>query len=154
MIEERTGDLLLQKDLTHIAHQANLYHNFGAGLAAAIAAKFPSAPYVDRKTPLGDEGKLGTYSVGLGAGHPAIINLYTQRGMHATDYDAMRRALMALEMNLRMVFRYNIHLKLGLPYRLGCGIADGDWREVSEIIHHVFSGSPIEVVICARPEDL
>jgi hypothetical protein len=43
MITYRIGNLLEEPDLTHIAHQCNLYHNFGAGLAAQIAKKWPRA---------------------------------------------------------------------------------------------------------------
>lgn len=154
MITQRAGDLLEQSDLTHIAHQANLCHTFGAGLAAAIAKKFPSAPYADKKTEYGDESKLGEYTIGLGLGHPAIVNIYSQRGFGAgsTDYQAMERALRTLEANLRMVHRYKA-VKLGLPFKLGCGLAGGDWSRVHRIIEDVFINSPIEVVICTRIED-
>lgn len=155
MITERTGDLLAQTDLTHIAHQANLYRVMGAGIAAKIAAKFPSAEYADNETGHGDYNKLGTFSVGLGLGHPAIINLYSQRGIGGnfcqTDYNALKAALTTLEAALRMVLRYEPNVKLGLPHGLGCGLAGGDWELVRGIIESVFEESPVAVVIVQLP---
>lgn len=153
MITERSGDLLEQTDLTHIAHQANLYHTFGAGLALAIARKFPEALEADKKTPFAENSKLGFYSQTDAAQHggPVIVNLYSQRGFGAgsTHYIALEMALRALERSLRD----QTAVRIGLPFKLGCGLAGGDWGRVRTIIEAVFAGSPIEVVICIRPED-
>lgn len=151
MITEREGDLLQQPDLTHVAHQANLYHTFGAGLAAEIDKLWPHAAEADCRTPYGSEAKLGTYSLADGA--PAVVNLYSQRPWRPgplTDYAALETALRALERSLRD----RAGARVGLPHRLGCGIAGGDWARVREVIDVVFEASPVEVVICARPEDL
>ncbi len=153
MIEERRGDLLEQKDLTHIAHQANLYHTFGAGLAFQIAQKYPWAVDVDRETVWGDSGRLGTYSIGTsktGYG-PNVVNLYTQVGFGpgSTDYDYMRMALRDLEDTCRLAG----NVRLGIPYHLGCGLAGGSWPKVYGILEDVFGKSPVEVVIVRRPED-
>lgn len=151
MIAERSGDLLRQMDLTHIVHQANLYHTFGAGIAAEIGRLWPRAARADALTPYADEAKLGTYSLADGA--PAVVNLYSQRPWRPgplTDYTAMETALRALERTLRDIEG----ARVGLPYKLGCGIAGGDWARVREIIDAVFAKSPVEVVICTRPEDL
>lgn len=151
MITLRVGDLLQQPDLTHIAHQANLYHTFGAGLAAEIGRLWPHAAEADCRTPYGAEAKLGTYSLADGA--PAVVNLYSQSAWRPgplTDYVALETALRALERSLRD----RAGVRVGLPHRLGCGIAGGDWARVREVIDAVFEASPVEVVICARPEDL
>ncbi len=152
MITERSGDLLEQLDLTHIAHQANLYHTFGAGLAAAIGELWPHAAAVDCLTPYGNDSKLGTYSL-ADEQSPAVVNLYSQRGWRPgplTDYVALETALRALERSLRD----RAGARVGLPYKLGCGIAGGDWTRVREVIDAVFAKSPVEVVICTRPEDV
>ena len=149
MIRERTGDLLTEKDLTHIAHQANLYHTFGAGLALQIARKFPYAENADKKTKHGFLGKLGCFSVGSGDG-PTVLNLYTQEGM-GTHYHAMRCAMDGVEDFLRSGAP---KVRLGIPYRLGCGLAGGSWPRVYGIIEAVFGKSSVEVVIVRLPEDL
>lgn len=156
MITERVGDLLAQADLTHIAHQANLYHAFGAGLARAIAETHPYAEAADARTPHGDPAKLGTYSAGVdpAAVGPIVINLYSQHrddgaGNH-TDYDALRAALTALEGELRG----HPGARLGLPYYLGCGIAGGSWAKVYGVVEAVFARSPVDVVVVRLPETL
>lgn len=152
MIAERVGDLLEQSDLTHVAHQANLYHTFGAGLAAAIARRWPHAVEADCKTPYGSDAKLGTYSAAI-EHSPVVVNLYSQRAWRAgplTDYAALETALRALERSLRD----HAGARVGLPFQLGCGIAGGDWARVRAVIEAVFAESSVEAVICTRPEDL
>ncbi len=155
MITERVGDLLDQPDLSHVAHQANLYHTFGAGLARQIALKFPYALVEDLATPYGDPAKLGTYSIGVsGDDRPNVVNLYAQYSIAGsgvqTDYVALRKALTTLEEFLRPSDRV---ARLGLPYRLGCGLAGGSWPHVYGIIEAVFGKSPVEVVVVRRTED-
>lgn len=155
MITERIGDLLTEAGLTHVAHQANLYHTFGAGLAAQIAVTWPHAHRADKRTAYGDEAKLGTYSVG--DGRPVVVNLYSQRGERVdgvqTDYGALRRALVALEDELRTP-AWRVMPRLGVPYRLGCGLAGGSWPKVYGILEAVFGKSPVAVVVVRRPEDV
>lgn len=141
MISYRAGNLLEQPDLTHIAHQANLYHVMGAGIAKAIADKWPRALGADQKTANGDTGKLGTFS--LSHGKPTIVNVYSQDGMgkHSTDYLAMKKALDKLRSFL------DGQCKLGIPHGMGCGLAGGDWAIVEKIIKDVFEPAEFECVI-------
>lgn len=151
MITERVGNLLEENDLTHIAHQANLYHSFGAGLAAAIRTRYPYALEADQQTPYGDAAKLGTYSRGDGGcGDPTVVNLYAQRG-EKTDYKALRAAVTSLEKDLRR--HAGSALRLGIPYRLGCGLGGGSWPKVYGILEAVFGKSPVDVVIVKLPEE-
>ena len=153
MITERIGDLLTEPDLTHIAHQANLFHCFGAGLALQIARLFPYAEEADLRTPFGDDRKLGTYSVGVsGDDRPNVVNLYTQDGFGpgSTDLAAMREALENLHDFLLLGDRIAC---LGLPYRLGCGLAGGSWPKVYGVIEAVFGSSTMGVVIVKLPSE-
>ena len=155
MISEREGDLLDQTDLEFIAHQANLRHTFGAGIAIQIARRYPYSMAADAATEYDDKKKLGTYSICVspdGKG-PNVVNLYSQNGMGpgSTDYAALRLALTRLEDFMRPSARV---ARLGLPYRLGCGLAGGSWPKVYGIIHDVFDKSPVDVVIVTRPQDV
>lgn len=155
MISERVGDLLTETDLTHIAHQANLEHVMGGGIAAQIRKRFPYAAAADRRTPRSDKKKLGTYSVGYGNyTEPAVVNLYSQRGLGGgdqTDYPALRKALTSLEKHLNAVAR---DVKIGVPYRLGCGVAGGSWPQVYGILEAVFGKSPVALVIVKLPTEV
>ena len=43
-----------------------------------------------------------------------------------TDYDALKKALL----NLKDFCKDNEITKIGIPYKLGCGLAGGDWDGV------------------------
>lgn len=117
-----------------IVHQINP-HTMGAGLALAIRKKFPKH-YEDfllwKRT-----------RFGLGLGHvvltdfykkPIIIGACAQKGYGRdgatyTDY-------ISLSQCFEMVERESIKRKLPvfLPYKIGCGLAGGDWSVVEGII--------------------
>lgn len=162
MIEHRVGDLLEQLDLDFIAHQCNLYHTFGSGIARQIREKFPWAYAADCAYTKGDRSRLGTYSLGIAPRPPetieAVFNLYCQDGVSAThrttDYDAMGKVLFSVERFLKEIkekFHYpEDDLFLGVPYKMGCGLAGGDWDIVLPIMEMVFADSPVTLVICRK----
>ncbi len=150
MIEYRVGNLLEQPDLTHIAHQANLFHTFGSGIAKEIRLKWPRAYEVDLQTPYGNKNKLGSWSISPGV--PTIVNLYAQVGLGSADrqtsYDALDSVLRQLEIFL---LEKEEPVKLGVPYKIGCGLANGNWKIVSSIIESIYDKSLIPLVICRLP---
>lgn len=158
MISYRIGNLLDQPDIEAIVHQANIYHTFGAGIARAIRDTFPYAFAADKEfAPSGDEDKLGDFSVGSAwdsgvpvGFNPLVINLYSQVGLSPshTSYDYMVEALSHLVQFLTLM---DIR-KVGFPYQMGCGLADGNWEIVKVIIEQAFKDSDIEVVIVKLPE--
>jgi O-acetyl-ADP-ribose deacetylase (regulator of RNase III) len=154
MIEYRTGDLLEQPDLTHMMHQCNLYNTFGSGLAAVIRKKHPEAFEADCETTYGDMEKLGSWSSAILKNGQVMINLYAQIGLDAkhrtTSYDAMVASLTALEISLATA---PTPVVLGIPYKMGCGLAGGSWKIVKSIIEDVFEKSSVKVVICQREQD-
>jgi O-acetyl-ADP-ribose deacetylase (regulator of RNase III) len=159
MITQKAGDLLKAKDVNIIVHQANLYHTFGAGIAAAIRVAFPEAYEADRATVKGDESRLGTYSFAkikspIGK-QQYVVNLYSQTGIGSKDrqtsYDALVTALEALRDKL---VSSGHPVTIGVPWRLGSGLANGSWPIVETIIKDVFKGSIVDVIIYQRPEDV
>lgn len=157
MIEwDRVGDLLEQKDVTHILHQANLYHVFGSGIARQIRERFPKAFEADRKTHHGDLAKLGTFSSAKVSRSKWVINLYSQRGISSTerttDYSAMTRGLDAVRDYLVRTEWPVKPIKLGIPYKLGCGLAGGDWAVVRALIYYSFESTYVNVAVVKLPE--
>lgn len=153
MIEHRVGDIFKQKDITHIVHQANLFHTFGSGIAAQIKRRYPYAFEADLKTKYGDPWKLGTVSWGVcDVEDIVIINAYCQIGINAevrqTDYIAMRSVFVHLENHLAI----QKGVILGIPHKIGCGLGGGDWKIVLPLIRQVFENSALEVVICQLPK--
>ena len=158
MITEVVGNLLDTDKCDVIVHQANLFHTFGAGIARAILDKFPEAFEADKKTDYGYKSKLGTYSSAKitdskGTSIRFIVNLYSQTGLggkdRQTSYDAMATALGNLRD--RLEGRKDI-FSVGIPFQLGCGLANGNWTVVRAIIESVFADSKIPVYIYTLPE--
>lgn len=162
MIEYRDGDIFNQTDLDYIVHQCNLYHVFGSGIAKIIRQKFPWAYEADCHTRRSDRDKLGTYKL---ANAPStrvpisgIFNMYSQDGISSTErttnYAAMGRALWDIEKELVQFKKSQFYplesLVLGIPHKIGCGLAGGDWSIVLPIIQSVFENSAIKSVICKK----
>lgn len=154
ILTEKTGDLLDEAangNVDVIVHQANLEHTFGAGIARAIRQKFPYAFEADKDTPFNDPNKLGTYSIGEDSSGPVVINMYSQTSLYPshTSYDAMYQALSHLRDALQPWKNFT---RIGFPYQLGSGLADGNWSVVKAIILAVFDESRFEIVIVKLPE--
>ena len=152
MIEERVGDIFEQPDLTHIAHQCNLFHTMGSGIAKTIKEKFPEAYEADKRTKFADRQKLGTCS-GLFTTKPAIINLYCQDGIggqdRQTNYAAMGACFLLVEKELSL--RASVEpVKLGIPYKIGCGLGNGNWDVVYALIEAAFKKAQFTTVICRK----
>ncbi|KIT14535.1 macro domain-containing protein [Jannaschia aquimarina] len=138
----REGDLLhLAEDgaFDVIVHGCNCFHTMGAGIARAIAARFPAALEADRATPHAARSKLGTYShadVTVAAGPLTIVNAYTQyrwggRGRQA-DYEAIDGAFAAIARDFAT-------RRIGYPL-IGAGLAGGDWDVIEGIIRRRLDG--------------
>ena len=80
--------------------------------------------------------RLGHYS--LYRGNDIIIaNLYGQyswsRGRRLTEYDKLESAIRkCLDGNKDLLQK-----KIGIPYKIGCGLAGGDWNIVSKILENI-----------------
>lgn len=129
------GDIL-ESGADVICHQVNCKGIMGAGLAKQIRNKYPKVyeQYKDRCY----------YAVGslLGLNQYIqveddkwIANLFCQnnygRDKCYTDYPALQKSLESLKEDMGIC-------TIALPYRMGCGLAGGDWSIVSEIIVEVF----------------
>lgn len=133
-IKYEFGDLLKRKDLDVIAQQANCFNTMGAGIAAQIKSQYYEAYALDQKTIKGDKNKLGTFNITKNT-TPKVANLYSQyhyypRDKVHTDYNALTSSLDKL---LIFMTENNLH-SIGLPYKIGCGLAGGDWKIVNKII--------------------
>lgn len=158
MIEERDGDIFKQQDLDVIAHQANCFCTFGAGIAAVIANLFPEAAAADKQTKHGDKTKMGTFSSAVitrGDRKFIIANVYSQYGASTqsrqTEYDHLVNGLEKVRDAMK-VSSGDLPAKIGLPYGLGSDLAGGNWKIVKAIVESVFENEPnITCVICRLP---
>lgn len=146
MITYHDGDLL-KSGCDIIAHQVNEYGIMGAGLAAQIKEKYPEVDvgYRDVICVAGDSGiNLGGYAciVGINGTKQHIANCFTQRNGF-TDYEDLKQAVK----QVRAFAKIYKAKTVGIPYKYGCGIARGDWKEVEKIWTDAFKDSDIELQI-------
>ena len=122
-----------------ICHQVNCKHVMGAGLAAAIRKKYPSH-YEDY---MSCDAHLGELVVTQANDDLYIVGIYGQqeygRDKRYTDYGALEKGLTAVG-----ALSSSLGLPVYLPYRIGCGLAGGDWTIVKTIIDKVL---PSAIVI-------
>lgn len=172
MIQQIVGDLLTDPTIHVIAHQANLFHTFGGGIAKVIREKFPEAYAADCATLHGDKDevqtdgsvisgrdKLGTYSKAVLPDGRMIVNCYSQTGMGATDRNTSYNDILIIfrEIEAKLA-KYNAanpgkEKVVGVPYKYGCGLAGGAWRIVLAIFEEVFKNSPVTLKIVRLPSE-
>jgi O-acetyl-ADP-ribose deacetylase (regulator of RNase III) len=165
------GNLLTNKTLQVIGHQANCQNTFGSGIARSIRMMYPEAYQADTTAAELGTNKLGNFSkteveliYGVenkqGNNICRIYNLYGQNlgTNHAkydrkTNYEALYCALEAMADDLReteedrMMFDFCREPVVGLPYLIGCGLGGGKWDIVQRLIEVAFDGYKGDVVI-------
>lgn len=144
MITHKKGNLLTS-DCTVIMHQANCFSVMGAGIARTIADIYPAAKKADLNFPYSPEERLGKYSLAK-TKNKVIVNLYGQykfgRGLQ-TDYKALEKSLDSFFTDVK---EDNLKIgKVGIPYLMGCGLAGGDWKIVSEILYNQSEKHGVEI---------
>ena len=125
------GDLL-KANADVICHQVNLQGVMGGGLALSISTKYPNVNkvYEDYKPK-----KLGEVCM-VYTNDFIVANCFSQTEDFNTDYKALRKCLLKVR-------KYMLdcgYRTVAIPYKYGCGIANGDWETVFNIFKDVFLG--------------
>ena len=164
MIKEVEGSLLSDiQPYSVILHQVNCLGKMGAGIALQLAKMFPDM-YKDYKSycswfqEYGDE-KRNHYDELLGTFHRyqvkndlIICNAFAQVGVSRqktmTNYDAWESIFRKIELQTRNVNKTRkMNWTIHCPYKMGCGLAGGDWDQMYALIETYFKDSPVEFVI-------
>lgn len=115
---------------TIILHQVNCKGVMGAGFALVIRRKFPDCYSGYRKYCRENNNLLGKVYIYENDDY-IILNMFSQDdyGINKiqTDYNAMEIALKYI----RELYPYEI---ITAPYKIGCGLAGGDWDIVSKLL--------------------
>lgn len=138
------GDLL-KADVDLIAHGCNCIQSMGAGIAVAIARKFPQVERADKAfEPQKPKERLGLVDI-VKVNGPRIkfvANCYTQlkvgEGIRVS-YSAIRKCMEQLH-----GFASENSLTVGIP-KIGAGLGGGDWKKIEAIIDDVFNDAEIYV---------
>lgn len=145
MIVEKKVDLL-KSGCNIICHQVNCQGRMGSGLALTIKDYDPRV-FDEYKKYIFEKGKravlgdtLFVNSKGFMVANVFGQEYYGYMGLY-TDYKA-------LEKGLRSVNKYAKAngLTVGIPYKMGCDRAGGDWEIVKELIATIFT--EVDVTIC------
>lgn len=157
MIEIVNGDLL-KADLPIIAHQTNCLGIMGAGIAKSIKDKWNDVFTQYKNLCVNTKDKhnlLGKIQLCPTNDTPIkyVVNLFGEYSFtesvtpyenRHTDYDALRNTLTVLKENL-VFLDFN---KVGIPYKLGCGLAGGDWDGVVyPMLQEIFNDNIITLCI-------
>ena len=146
MLQYKNGDILEAEEKI-ICHQTNCLGIMGAGLALQIARKYPEVDkkYRDFCIEYGEWNFLGQTQLVNTHDDKIIANCFGQQRPgfgKQTDYKALKTCLKAVE-----EFANQNNFSVAIPYKIGCGLAGGDWNTVEKIIKGIFEMSPIKCVI-------
>lgn len=152
-IEHINGNLLTEKcDI--ICHQVNCLGVMGAGIAAQIKEKWDNVFELYHNIctiPKNSEELLGDCQIVKvnDTNISYVANLFGQnligRKGTLTNYTALEEAMRSVAEFANET--YPNGCVVGFPYKIGCGIASGDWDIVFRIIENVFKNTNITVKI-------
>ena len=70
----------------------------------------------------------------IAAEEKIIANIFSQKPNFDTDYESIKKCLITIK-----YYAKSVNKTVCMPYKIGCGIANGDWNKVYKIIEEVFS---------------
>jgi O-acetyl-ADP-ribose deacetylase (regulator of RNase III) len=130
MITEIRGDLF-KTEAEVIIHGCNCQGVMGAGVAKIIKEKYPEAYKLYRNEYNKNGLKLGNIQC-VWDNSKLIINAMTQefcgndKNIVYVDYNAVRECM-------NKIYVQNASYSVAMP-KIGCGLANGDWNIVKQII--------------------
>lgn len=147
MIETVKKDILtVEKGI--ICHQVNCRGVMGAGLAKAIAKKWPQVERKYAGAVRASRDILGACLLTDAQEGIIVANLFGQRGtgtfQRQTHYGALANAMCELRQANIESYRQPLYI----PYGMGCGLGGGDWTIVHELIAGVLKDQT--VYICKK----
>lgn len=132
-----------------IVHQVNNLGIMGAGLALQIKNKWPDVyteykKYIHQMNTINSTKHtlIGSIQLVLINDNQVIINMFSQNGIsrtkRTTDYDAMEQCFKQIQ----KIIQGTEHT-VAIPYKIGCGLAGGDWNIVQNLIEKYLPNTTI-----------
>lgn len=138
----KNGDVL-ETPIEIIAHQVNCLGTMGAGVAKQIKDKYPQVEswykiYCHRRH---TQTILGTGQMVCRGDH-TFFNIFAQYGYgtskRQTDYEAFKSGFKDAIAKYRFMDNdYESKIEIAIPYHIGCGLAGGDWKTISNILEQL-----------------
>ena len=125
------GDIFLT-DAPFVMHQVNAQGVMGAGIAKKVKEDISEKDFLIYKKGC----ELGKVIVAFSISHPKrkYLNVVGQKyygrnpNVVYTDYDALKKGLGWISKNLEP------NTKIAIPYKMGAGLANGDWNIIFNLI--------------------
>lgn len=137
--ETLVGDIVqFPGDVVVIAHGCNTKNCMGNGLAKQVRLQIPEAFKADTKAHKKRKNCAGSFSFCYVDKEETkrVYNLYQQEHFGVLNFLALKKSLINMLKHLRSTGAS--HTKVGLPWKLGCGKANGNWNKVLPMILEVF----------------
>ncbi len=158
MVKIKKGNLLKARtDI--IVHQVNVQGVMGGGVARQLSLKYQGlekfySNYCKKYNNDYDLLKGHTLPFTTKSDHKLIFNIFSQTSDFKTDYKMFRHCIREIR-----YIAQKFKLKVAMPYGIGCGIADGDWNKIMNIIIEEFRGSRVTLYMledkkCKKGESL
>lgn len=158
MIQIVEGDLL-KSNVPVIGHQVNCLGIMGAGIAKQIKAKWFTVfseytrfcnKFVSDKELLGQcqfvkvDNSPIEYVANLFGEYSFAEAVAPFEGNRHTDYEALKEALISFKVQILE----HGYTTAGIPYKLGCGLAGGNWEGVVfPLIEEIFGDNKVTLFI-------
>lgn len=145
MIINKNGSIFDGNDDV-ICHQVNCLGIMGGGIAARIREKFPQTygcyhSICKSKKPEELMGRVLFYR----ENGRVIANCFAQENIGSgvqTDYEKLKQCFEKI-----LLDAIKNKFTVAIPYKIGCGLAGGDWEIVEKIIKDVFEIHSVQVTI-------
>jgi len=137
-------DIETTKD-QYIAHQCNSTHNRSFGLSSSIFKKYPKSNIYNGKNKV-ENRQTGDIII-----RENIINIIGQKhqGKQSKD-DTNELRLKWFSESLNKIEKIQNIKRLYLPYKIGCGLAGGDWDSYLKCLTEWSNKTKIEVIIVKK----
>ena len=142
----KDGDLC-QATEQYIVHQCNCVKRSAKGLAATLFEKFPYSECYKSRT---QDDIPGTIKVcGNGSNQRYIINLFGQftAGKPRNPKDTKEMRLQYFNTCLDQISKIPNLQSIAFPYRIGCGLAGGDWEDYQAALENFAAVVKVPVVL-------
>lgn len=155
-IKHIKGNLLdFPEGINIIAHCCNAQGVMGSGIALQIKEEYPAAYEVYRKSFEDKTLHLGSVTVATLSNGKKVANIVGQEKYGGdgrfVDYEAIYVGLEILRDGMLRAKSDGRKLILGVPYKMGCDRAGGEWTILLAMLEKLFGNEDLQLVVVELP---